>query len=211
MRYLFCLIFSLQLFAAIPAAAQSGNVIAEIKEQAKFRKQMLALIVSGDLSTRLAALERALDGDDQEMRISARQAAFASKEERLRRVALRHVLNKSGTLQIQYDLPRRASDAQRAVYDRFQASVLTNLSVDPASDRITVSNDFWSGRLVRGGLLMTFRKRRNHSAPFHCTLVLKVVSADLMAGRADCLIKDYNTLRRIKGSKRAILAARVEF
>ena len=196
---------------AAPAAA--SDTLAKIREKAEERRQILNLIRNGrDIGEKLAALEEALLREDRELQISAREAAFASKERRLRRAALRHVLNSSRELQVEFERPDRPNGAEAYVYDWVHGLRFKDLKVDPTNDRISVhhrQNQHWSGRLTDTGLTMTYRRPPPYSHNQNCVMTVRIQSGSLLAGKLDCQIISRDTLRRTGGKRRAVLPLRI--
>ncbi len=207
----------LALFVAVLSLgappASASDTLAKIREKADERRQIVNLIRNGrDVGEKLAALEEALLREDRELHISAREAAFTSKERRLRCAALRHVLSNSKELQVEFSVPDRPNGAERLIYDWVHGLRFVNMTIDPRSDRISVDgreNKFWSGRLVDTGFVMTFRRAQAYTQNYTCVMNVRIETGSLLAGKLDCQILSRNYLKKTGGKRRAVLPLRI--
>ena len=99
-----------------------GLDLAAIQAKAAQMKQANALLNDPDSNTRLAALDALLNSDDLAMREAAYSAGLASADDAVRAITARKRFTELKSIVIQLELPEKATEAQKKIYDRVGGS-----------------------------------------------------------------------------------------
>lgn len=193
------------LLALVSLPATAADALLEIQERAKYLDDYQALLQHSNPSVRLAAVEKALDGNDVEVRTLALETALAGDDERIQTAALRWLLETRKKLPVTFILPDSASDAQQWAYQNWHGMVLEGIQLIQPGDEIELKNRFYSGgNLVRGGFDLRFASSNHYS----CVLTARATGGTLLTGQWECTIGKYG--QKEAGDNRATLPIRID-
>lgn len=181
------------------------------QERAALLDRVRTLLADESASVRLAVFEEVMKDDDPVLRSMALEAAFQGDDERLHTAGLRELIRNRDFLAVELLEPSNPSQAQAYTYSVWRELMLTNLTIDDATDQVSGrfhsagnSNTPFAGQLSRGGWLLQLQKY-----DYHCHLSLTELSGVDLTGSLDCAISGRAAGDERAGEGRASLPFRI--